>query len=156
MTQQFLCSEDNKTIFAWPYCQTCHQPYSFEPEEPFAYCDCGTSEWGSPRPASWIPDPSDSFEALADRFKKWHDSVMPDETPGAILRHLEDEVHELIAEEVIEEAVDVQLVLLAWVIRSGFNLGGWIIGMRHKMAINEHRTWIKTKHGDYRHIEPRE
>ena len=60
MTQDFLCSPDNTTIFAWPYCETCHKPYSFDPEEPFAFCDCGTSEWGNPRPASWIPDPGGS------------------------------------------------------------------------------------------------
>jgi hypothetical protein len=51
-------SEDGNTIYYWPYCPDCKQPYSFDPEEPFAFCDCGTSEWGNPRPAEWIPDPN--------------------------------------------------------------------------------------------------
>jgi hypothetical protein len=51
-------SDDGKTIYFWPYCSKCNQPFSFDPDEPFAFCDCGTSEWGNPRPATWIPDPN--------------------------------------------------------------------------------------------------
>jgi hypothetical protein len=41
----------------WPYCPKCRQPVDFEPHEPFAYCGCGTSEWGHPRPAPWVRSP---------------------------------------------------------------------------------------------------
>ena len=51
-------SEDGKTMYYWPYCRTCRQPFDFDPEEPFADCKCGVTEWGYPRPAEWIPQPS--------------------------------------------------------------------------------------------------
>ena len=38
----------------WPYCTNCQSPFQFDAEEPFAYCSCGTTEWGDPRPASWV------------------------------------------------------------------------------------------------------
>ena len=38
----------------WPYCTKCKSPFQFDAEEPFAYCSCGTTEWGDPRPASWV------------------------------------------------------------------------------------------------------
>ena len=41
----------------WPYCEVCRTHFSFHPEEPFAFCGCGITEWGSPRPAAWIPSP---------------------------------------------------------------------------------------------------
>jgi hypothetical protein len=60
----FFRSEDGSTIYYWPYCPHCHEPFSFDDEAPFAYCGCGTSEWGNPRPASWIPDPNTGLELL--------------------------------------------------------------------------------------------
>ena len=39
--------------FDWPKCDECKQPFIFEEEEPFAYCNCGTSEWGEDRPDNW-------------------------------------------------------------------------------------------------------
>lgn len=42
----------------WPYCTKCQSPFQFDAEEPFAYCSCGTTEWGDPRPASWVRPPS--------------------------------------------------------------------------------------------------
>ena len=38
----------------WPYCAKCKSPFQFDAEEPFAYCSCGATEWGDPRPASWV------------------------------------------------------------------------------------------------------
>ena len=38
----------------WPYCTKCKSPFQFDAGEPFAYCSCGTTEWGDPRPASWV------------------------------------------------------------------------------------------------------
>ena len=38
----------------WPYCTKCKSPFQFDADEPFAYCSCGTTEWGDPRPASWV------------------------------------------------------------------------------------------------------
>lgn len=46
-----------KTIPYWPYCEECKVPYDFDEEEPFAYCNCGTSEWGYPRPAPYVKHP---------------------------------------------------------------------------------------------------
>jgi hypothetical protein len=63
VAQAHFTSEDGKTIYYWPYCPTCKQPYSFDDEEPLANCDCGTSEWGYPRPAEWIPDPNNKLDA---------------------------------------------------------------------------------------------
>lgn len=37
----------------WPKCNDCKQPFIFDEEEPFAYCNCGTSEWGEIRPENW-------------------------------------------------------------------------------------------------------
>jgi ribonucleoside-diphosphate reductase alpha chain len=52
--------ETPKTIPYWPYCEHCKQPFAFEKEEPFAYCECGTTEWGDPRPASYVERPQTS------------------------------------------------------------------------------------------------
>ena len=41
----------------WPYCTECRSPFQFDAEEPFAYCSCGATEWGDPRPASWVCPP---------------------------------------------------------------------------------------------------
>ena len=30
---------------AWPTCNECGAKFFFDPNEPFAFCDCGTSEW---------------------------------------------------------------------------------------------------------------
>lgn len=38
----------------WPYCTKCKSPFQFDADEPFAHCSCGTTEWGDPRPASWV------------------------------------------------------------------------------------------------------
>ena len=58
LTRKRKNHEDPTATAHWPYCERCQQPFSFEPEEPFAYCGCGTCEWGSGRPALWVPDPS--------------------------------------------------------------------------------------------------
>jgi len=29
-----------------PICKKCGKEFIFDQEEPFAYCDCGTTEWG--------------------------------------------------------------------------------------------------------------
>lgn len=46
-----------KELSYWPYCAHCKSPFSFEPHAPFAYCKCGTTEWGNPRPASYVQQP---------------------------------------------------------------------------------------------------
>lgn len=51
--------EEQKWIDHWPYCPTCKQPFEFAKDEPFAYCECGTTEWGYPRPNEWIPYPDE-------------------------------------------------------------------------------------------------
>lgn len=41
--------------FDWPKCSKCKQPFIFEENEPFAHCDCGTTEWGNAgRPDNWM------------------------------------------------------------------------------------------------------
>lgn len=42
----------------WPYCSQCQQPYEFDQDGPFARCSCGTTEWGNPRPADYVQEPS--------------------------------------------------------------------------------------------------
>lgn len=49
--------QEGNTLFCWPWCKECKQPFSFDAEEPFAYCGCGTTEWGHPRPAPWMTPP---------------------------------------------------------------------------------------------------
>ena len=61
-------AEAKKTIPYWPYCETCKQPMEFEPEEPFAYCKCGTSEWGDPRPEAYVRNPRESDSDYAVRM----------------------------------------------------------------------------------------
>ena len=48
----------------WPYCTKCQSPFQFDAEEPFAYCSCGTTEWGDPRPASWVAEAQRESERL--------------------------------------------------------------------------------------------
>jgi hypothetical protein len=50
--------EAPQPLHYWPYCGDCHQPFEFSHDEPFAHCKCGTTEWGDPRPAAWVPVPS--------------------------------------------------------------------------------------------------
>ncbi len=49
--------DQKKTIPYWQYCEKCEKPFDFDKEEPFAYCGCGTTEWGYPRPAPYVKDP---------------------------------------------------------------------------------------------------
>lgn len=46
-----------KELSYWPYCEVCKTPYRFDSDEPFANCNCGTTEWGSPRPAEYVLNP---------------------------------------------------------------------------------------------------
>lgn len=57
----------------WPYCEECKKPFQFEPDEPFAYCDCGCTEWGNPRPFDWVPNPGDGdlFRYLEKHVAAW-------------------------------------------------------------------------------------
>jgi hypothetical protein len=45
------------TLSYWPYCERCHEPFDFDEDQPFGHCKCGTTEWGHPRPAKWVPNP---------------------------------------------------------------------------------------------------
>lgn len=41
-------------IFGWPICNDCGERFFFDPKEAFAFCDCGTTEWGdSGRPENY-------------------------------------------------------------------------------------------------------
>ena len=55
---EVILENDRKVISYWPYCHICKTPMDFEKDEPFAYCGCGTTEWGDPRPASWVQKPT--------------------------------------------------------------------------------------------------
>ena len=56
---QLLEENGRKVLSYWPYCAKCHKPFEFEKEEPFASCGCpGSTEWGDPRPASWVQSPA--------------------------------------------------------------------------------------------------
>ena len=56
---QLLEENGRKVLSYWPYCAKCHKPFEFEKEEPFASCGCpGSTEWGDPRPASWVQPPA--------------------------------------------------------------------------------------------------
>ena len=56
---QLLEENGRKVLSYWPYCNKCHKPFEFEKEEPFASCGCpGSTEWGDPRPASWVQSPA--------------------------------------------------------------------------------------------------
>lgn len=58
--------EPRKELSHWPYCEECKEPYTFDSNEPFAYCNCGTTEWGDPRPAKYVANPHllSEFEAM--------------------------------------------------------------------------------------------
>lgn len=51
-------AEPVKEVAYWPWCEKCHKPFDFDQEGPFAYCGCGTTEWGYPRPFPWVEKPS--------------------------------------------------------------------------------------------------
>lgn len=56
---QLLEENGRKVLSYWPYCAKCRKPFEFEKEEPFASCGCpGYTEWGDPRPASWVQPPA--------------------------------------------------------------------------------------------------
>ena len=72
-----LLLEENgrKVLSYWPYCNKCQKPFEFEKEEPFASCGCpGSTEWGDPRPASWVQPPTSNArqpltrQQVIDRF----------------------------------------------------------------------------------------
>ena len=65
---QLLEENGRKVLSYWPYCNECRKPFEFEKEEPFASCGCpGSTEWGDPRPASWVqsPTPNARLEAAS-------------------------------------------------------------------------------------------
>jgi hypothetical protein len=35
------------TPYVWPKCKDCGDRFIFQGDEPFAYCSCGTTEWGN-------------------------------------------------------------------------------------------------------------
>lgn len=50
--------ENSNLADHWPICPECKEPYDFDPEEPFAYCLCGYTEWcDSGRPAPGVVKP---------------------------------------------------------------------------------------------------
>jgi hypothetical protein len=56
---QLLEENGRKVLSYWPYCSKCCKPFEFEKDEPFASCGCpGSTEWGDPRPASWVQPPA--------------------------------------------------------------------------------------------------
>lgn len=56
---QLLEENGRKVLSYWPYCSKCRKPFEFEKDEPFASCGCpGSTEWGDPRPASWVQPPA--------------------------------------------------------------------------------------------------
>lgn len=98
-------SEDNKTIYYWPYCSTCQQPYSFDDEEPFAYCACGTSEWAYPRPAEWIPDPSLKKETTTNGYHLLTIHAVDRADPiGIILTRMDGTRYQVMFDQATEDA----------------------------------------------------
>ena len=56
---QLLEENGRKVLSYWPHCSECRKPFEFEKDEPFASCGCaGSTEWGDPRPASWVQPPA--------------------------------------------------------------------------------------------------
>ena len=59
----------------WPYCTECKSPFQFDADEPFAYCFCGTTEWGDPRPASWVCPPRQPLNEKVEMNDKTEQTV---------------------------------------------------------------------------------
>ena len=59
----------------WPHCTKCKSPFHFDAEEPFAYCSCGTTEWGDPRPASWVCPPRQPLNEKVEMNDKTEQAV---------------------------------------------------------------------------------
>ena len=61
----------------WPHCDKCKSPFHFDLEGPFADCKCGTTEWGDPRPASWVRPPADEVTTkMANTWKYMEDFLV--------------------------------------------------------------------------------
>jgi hypothetical protein len=78
MSEQKPQQEKPKTIPYWPYCTKCKVPYDFDANEPFAYCKCGTTEWGYPRPESYVLRPAEiitqaAVDVVNERTRQIHD-----------------------------------------------------------------------------------
>ena len=43
----------------YPLCDKCGSEFIFSREEPFAWCECGSTEWGDPRPENITYDELD-------------------------------------------------------------------------------------------------
>lgn len=73
-----IINEDGRQVLTyWPHCHVCKSPFQFDPEGPFASCGCGTTEWGDPRPASWVKPPLDDVTAhMANRWKWTEDFLV--------------------------------------------------------------------------------
>ena len=59
----------------WPYCTKCKSSFQFDANEPFAYCFCGTTEWGDPRPASWVCSPRQPLNEKVEMNDKTEQTV---------------------------------------------------------------------------------
>ncbi len=72
-----VVQEGNRDVLTfWPHCDRCKSPFQFEPDEPFAHCGCaGSTEWGDPRPASWVQPPA-SLNAEYSSLVKTRDSAL--------------------------------------------------------------------------------
>jgi hypothetical protein len=64
----------NQTLNYWPVCTECRTPMEFDRNEPFAYCKCGTSEWGHPRPAPDVQMPTTAEQREAALIEQMHQS----------------------------------------------------------------------------------
>jgi len=60
----------NVALGTYGICAACLTPYNFEATEPFAHCECGTTEWGNDRPKFAVV----SSEVLA-KFPRTKDGV---------------------------------------------------------------------------------
>lgn len=150
--------EGQKEIPYWPYCETCHEPFDFSPDEPFATCNCGTTEWGYPRPYAWVPNPHlDSMDQVSKVIHDWANRTFPG-------RHPKSSLSKLVMEEIPEMLIDAKGrggVPSPGEVADGFILfldcaRIWKINVgqaiAEKMAINLRRTWqLEPETGFYHH-----
>jgi phosphoribosyl-ATP pyrophosphohydrolase len=124
--------DDEGNLPFHPYCSACKQPFSFELNEPFAFCGCGTTEWGTPRPAPYVANPI-CIQALCD---DWHKSLYEQtRTFLKVGKKTLEEASELHAatkiccskEEMAKEAADTAICCYVLAAMAGYDLNQMIL-----------------------------
>lgn len=86
--------------------------------------------------------------------------IFPESTFESTLIHLEEEIAEVRQShsegkefEVVEEIADCILCLISAATKEGIGICQIIYAIKHKIAVNKNRTWVKNPDNTYSHVK---